>query len=403
MGMNPDPAFTPEARVPALDGLRGIAILTVLFGHFTWQEPRFDGGIGDIVFGLADTSWCGVDLFFVLSGFLITGILFDAKGSRTYFSSFYMRRVLRIFPLYYAVLIAAVFLVPALVPSDPKVQDLVARQGWLWGFSANLLIGWKQFWFFDTPYVSLGHFWSLAVEEHFYFLWPLAVFFLDRRRLMWLCVVLIGGALAIRLALHAQGATATPLYVLTWCRMDSLAAGAFLALAARGPGGIAVMVRPALAMFFTAGLILAWIVYRQGGSLNSEDMLAVTWGFSLFAALFSALLILAVTAPPASLSGRFFSCGFLRFFGKYSYALYVLQAVPRKLYHMLFPLDKLTALVGSYRVALGLFSLLLLGTMVLMALLSWHLYEKHFLKLKRFFPSAGGGAPASQLLAVGTA
>lgn len=399
--MNPEPVSEPrdETRVPALDGLRGIAILTVLFGHLTWQEERFYSRIGNVVFGLADTSWCGVDLFFVLSGFLITGILYDAKGARNFFSSFYIRRVLRIFPLYYAMLIAAVFIVPALAPVDPKLSDLTAHQSWLWMFSANLLIGWKQIWFFDSPYVSLGHFWSLAVEEHFYFLWPLAVFFLDRRWLMRLCILAIGGALIFRLGLLAQGATSTPLYVLTWCRMDSLATGALLALLARGPAGIAAMVRPAWVVLIAAGTALAVMGLRHGGRLMSHDTVAVTWGFSLLAAFFGAMLILAVAARPASLGGRFFSCRFLRFFGKYSYALYVLQAVPRKLYHTLFPLDALTALVGSYPVALGIFSLLLLGTMVLMALLSWHLYEKHFLKLKRFFPYAGRAVPKSQLLA----
>src|SRR5436190_7212620 len=94
-----------DKHIPALDGLRGLAIILVLLFHFT---PEGGGRtlIGTVTRWVSQLGWCGVDLFFVLSGFLITGILFDAKGSQHYFKNFYMRRVLRIFPLYYGVLLA---------------------------------------------------------------------------------------------------------------------------------------------------------------------------------------------------------------------------------------------------------------------------------------------------------
>ena len=101
----------PQAGfIPALDGLRGIAILLVMLHHFTYYRPTegIDGLIGDVLF----FGWTGVDLFFVLSGFLISGILLDARGSERYFTTFYARRILRIFPLYYLVLFIAFVVLP---------------------------------------------------------------------------------------------------------------------------------------------------------------------------------------------------------------------------------------------------------------------------------------------------
>src|SRR5262245_5427661 len=103
----PPPELRLPSHIPALDGIRGLAVLLVLFWHAT-QRPfaaeaaniNFDSGIDRVVLSLARVSWTGVDLFFVLSGFLITGILFDAKGKNYFFRNFYARRTVRIFPLY---------------------------------------------------------------------------------------------------------------------------------------------------------------------------------------------------------------------------------------------------------------------------------------------------------------
>ena len=114
----------------------------------------------------------GVDLFFILSGFLITGILFDARNEPNYFRNFYMRRVLRIFPLYYGVL-ALVFLVAPLIPifQGKTLDYLLDRQAWAWLYGVNIYIAIQGDWAFSY----LEHLWSLCVEEHFYFVWPLVV------------------------------------------------------------------------------------------------------------------------------------------------------------------------------------------------------------------------------------
>src|SRR5207244_13039880 len=109
----------------------------------------------------------GVDLFFVLSGFLITGLLLDSKGAPGYFRNFYARRTLRIFPLYYAVLALLFLVLPLLVALPPPLEDARTHQVWLWTYTANFYIAAKASWWALT-YVS--HFWSLAIEEHFYLL-----------------------------------------------------------------------------------------------------------------------------------------------------------------------------------------------------------------------------------------
>src|SRR4051812_39004746 len=101
-----------EGFIPALDGLRGIAILLVLFHHFTIYRP--DRGLDKWLANIPAAGWIGVDVFFVLSGFLITGILLDARDRRHYFRNFYARRALRIFPLYYLVVFVGLILLPKL-------------------------------------------------------------------------------------------------------------------------------------------------------------------------------------------------------------------------------------------------------------------------------------------------
>src|SRR5690242_3161095 len=114
----------------------------------------------------------GVDLFFVLSGFLITGLLLDAKGKPHYFRNFYARRTVRIFPLYYLVLFLLLVVLPAVIAVPPALAHARREQAWLWTYTSNFYIASKASW--ALGYVS--HFWSLAIEEHFYLLWPLVVF-----------------------------------------------------------------------------------------------------------------------------------------------------------------------------------------------------------------------------------
>jgi peptidoglycan/LPS O-acetylase OafA/YrhL len=368
-------------RLPALDGLRGIAILLVLLYHFALyggMSPVI--AVDQVVHAIASAGWVGVDLFFVLSGFLITGILCDAKGSKHFFRNFYMRRTLRIFPLYYGFLIVFFLVFPHILAPNEHYQALVQEQAWYWTYLTNVQIAMKGW----PPDYAIGHFWSLALEEQFYLIWPLTVFFFGRRQLMAICAAAIAASLAVRLGLRlADNPTAA--YVLTLARMDTLAVGALVALIAREPGEFTKMARWARPAALAAGLTLAtYLVVKR--PLDPEDMLMQLYGYPLLAVFFAAVLVIGLTAPEGGTIAKFFAYPALAFFGHYSYAIYVFHHP--LIYYIQqtgFRVSKLPKVAGSQLAGLILYSGVVTGITVVLAMLSWHLFESHVLKLKRFF------------------
>lgn len=380
----PGPMAAPDgqdARLPGLDGLRGIAVLLVLMNNL---YPGHPGGFADrIAYIVSNTGWMGVDLFFVLSGCLITGILLDTKGDAHYFRNFYARRFLRIFPLYYGFLLAWVAIVGLSRWFDAAdARSFLDVQGWYWSYLANVKIaryGWGEG-------LEPGGFWSLAVEEQFYLLWPLVVLWSGRRRLALICVGMVAGAFLVRLAgwLLIGTEAEAGLYVATPARMDSLATGALLAIALRSPGPAEALRRwaaPAAAV--TTVLIAGLFVWRKG--LFATDPVVQTIGYSLIAGCAAAYLALAVTAPAGSRRHAIFSHPVLRFFGLYSYGIYVLQTPLRPFLWGQAWVQSPPRLFGYEAPAAFAILVLLSAIATGAAVLSWHLYEKHFLRLKTRF------------------
>ncbi len=371
-------------RVLSLDGVRGLAILIVLI-----HNSAFIAGTSHLVFTQLVTTataagWVGVQLFFTLSGLLITGILLDARGHDGYFRSFYLRRSLRIFPLYFAFVASAVFLAPRFAWDPDWVADVQAQQWAYWLYLSN----WTQP--FHRGITGLSHLWSLAVEEQFYLVWPFVVYWLNRRRLVQVAVVLIVTAPFIRLALRLMGAPAEAPYMFMVARWDALAAGALLAAMLRDEGGRRIVrvwtARAALASL--SALALITLITR---GFITESPLVEVLGESLIVLLSTALLAASLQPREVFTPLRtFLEAPWLRTFGKYSYAMYVLhfpiQGVLRHYFQAL-----VQGPDTPWRVLrlVAYLSAVLVLTFVA-ALVSWVILERPFLNLKdRFAPRVG--------------
>jgi peptidoglycan/LPS O-acetylase OafA/YrhL len=377
------------SHIAALDGVRGLAIVLVLFVHFIGDETPHTS-LERAMTKLANYGVWGVDLFFVLSGFLITGILFDAKGAPNYFKNFYVRRTLRIFPLYYAVLAVLFGILPFLpVPYPVGLAESAHHQAWLWTYCSNIYLAIQKTW--ALPYI--GHFWSLAVEEHFYLLWPFIVWSCGRATLLRVCMGAVVFSLALRIILAYAGAGEIAVLVLTPCRFDALCIGGYLAIAARdGEGGLEKLrlaSRPAI-VAFGAGVFLVSAWNAATGKLL-EIILPLRG--SLVALFFGALLIQCITAERTSLLGRFFNNATMRFFGKYSYGLYVFHGVIAFVLVDYATEDILAAKLGSHTVAMIVQAILGAAGSLVVAMASYELFEKHFLRLKDRFASPSRPAP----------
>ncbi len=357
--------------------------MVFLYHAAEWAKPQ-EGG-EPLALNLLRSGWVGVDLFFVLSGFLITGILYEARGTEHAFRNFYMRRVLRIFPLYYGVL-AVLFLVgPRLGWFDtPGLEALYRRQGYLWTYTTNFYTAWTGRMAFKVDWLNVGHFWSLAIEEHFYLFWPFLVLHLERKRLVGVCAGIILVAPLLRLILTLGGASWVTPYSFTLCRMDALALGALIAILSRGSAGMGPLVRWSRWVAVGSGVLLAAVfVVRRG--IHPFDRWIHSFGFSLLALFFGSVLVLVVTSSPRGVLGRVFGSRLLRAYGKYSYAIYVYHKVLESFVTRWGLHARLGTLLGS-RLAGGAAATVVLAFFFLgLGWVSWQVYEKQFLKLKRHF------------------
>jgi len=369
--------------VDALDGLRAIAILLVLLFHLTPNHDS-DQGLRSLIFKAADIGWSGVDLFFVLSGFLITGILLRAKAANSPLRHFLMRRILRILPAYYVALSIIFLLVPFALRAYPTPATSV--QAPYWFYTDNYI-------FPSRPdlggYFGIAHFWSLAVEMQFYVLWPLVIYRFTsdtvwKVGLAALILVVVGRIVAVVMDVD-------PSVTFSWMpfRADGLIVGSLVA-AALDAGMRNEQLSPfgwlTVAVGSVFALLVAW--FHMGGSIwKSQEyplmylVLRVTLPCTL-SLLFGAVLCLSLQRNwlSALLGSRVFKPLAL-----YSYGIYIIHGLLTPIFEESFGPQILVYWTGGHDAPVYLYFVLSSGVSFVLAMASYHLVEIHFLRLKPNF------------------
>lgn len=407
----PSAALLPR-YLPTLDGLRGVAVLMVILYHATdassllhaveGQEAATPAWLAGWMF-LRSGLWCGVDLFFVLSGFLITRILLATRDRPHFFRSFYARRTLRIFPLYYGILAGLFVGLPLAawlvggpfshVLDSENYQQLAQHQWWLWAYLQN---------FFQAhgpgQLPGMGHFWSLAIEEQFYLVWP-AVVLLASRRLGWVCAALSAGVFCLRWNLLSDlspidsepQATAWAVFHWTHTRVDTLVLGALAAVLENSKRHHFLLARYLPYVLLASTLVLLAIGIGTGGWDKLAWCIQAT-GFTFVGILFGSLVLLLAVLEPrqqkdnrqASLPERLLDSRLLKTIGKFSYAMYLFHWPLCRLAEAMF--GERLATNASLSVACSAQFLFVTAASFALAWLSWHLWEKHWLRLKKYVP-----------------
>ncbi len=374
--------WQPGQHIPQLDGVRGLAIAMVTLYRFSKEIPT-DSWVGQLLhsgFRLGDR---GVDLFFVLSGFLITGILLDAKGHPHFFKNFLARRSLRIFPLYFAALFLFLVVFHWMHPRTGMFEQAHQQQFFLWTYLTNVKMSLEGAWCFGY----LDHFWSLAVEEHFYLFWPLVLFWLSQRTaLVVACSLAMVASLSrVGFAMFSDNGVAPD--VLTIFRCDALLIGSALALQLRSATGLRPVLRHA-GWVCGSCLLLAL-------ACAALDKRLWTIPHTLWPLIWACLLVWLLNASQQHLLARCFRLSGLRRLGQVSYAMYVFQSPLIPITATVVSVSAMTAWTGNAILGNLLYIGVMFGLTYGCALWSWELLERHCLKLKAWFPTHGESPPRS--------
>lgn len=361
-----------QRHIGALDGIRGLAVLMVFADHYGDIALHNHSAILLIAQHIKATGWIGVDFFFALSGYLITGILWRTKHDKHRARNFYAKRVLRLLPVYYGVW-AFLLCYVAMHTSLWQPRVFLAYLFYVGNFVApyHQSVG---------PFL-VAHFWSLAVEEQFYLLWPVVLWNMPNRRS---ALRLLGGAFAFSVLLKVAFLifhVNLPVYFYTPTHMESITAGSFLALA--------FVEWPELCQRYAklgfkvalAALVIAFVVY---GGLADQNLAVDIVAFPLVAILGTSLIVRS--QDPASPLSRLMNMRVLRFYGKISYGFYIYHYLLRNILKR-FIYMPIHHVMKSHLLAGAIYFPLALIICTVISASSFYFYEKPFLRLKRRFES----------------
>jgi peptidoglycan/LPS O-acetylase OafA/YrhL len=379
------------ARIPELDGLRGMAIFLVMAGHYA---VTIEGShIGSILRASLNLSWTGVDLFFVLSGFLIGGILLDHRESPSYFRTFYTRRFFRIVPVYYAWISIYILLVTL----GAAFLRAHARTGTFQTFDRGILSHFLFLQNFGYPltstlsYAWLAAMWSLAVEEQFYLVSPLLVRFVSLRSLTWVLAIVICCAPLLRILgrigyLPFLGSGNVP-YQAMPCRADALALGMLAALFWRDPQARSWLSANTKKLYGAFGVLLAGVAILWRWFPNFVSLGEETIGYTWIALFYTVVLLLSLLSSSGPIA-RVARMGWLRELGKLSYCIYIIHVAVGffcfRIWH--------TTVGLSFTHDLAI-TLLAVGITYTIAKLSWIFFEHPLLRRGHRYSYAPAPAP----------
>lgn len=372
-------------RIPELDGLRGAAILLVVIHHNVMTSLRPENGpISKFISVVFPFSWSGVDLFFVLSGFLIGGILLDQRNAGNYFKTFYIRRVCRIFPLYFSWLTLFIVL--------SRMFSSYLYQNWQADVFKQHYPNWAYVFFLQNFFVAkteiFGAFWltptwSLAVEEQFYLLLPLIIWLVPVRRLPHVLISLILLTPALRLFLYINHPGICT-WVLLPCRTDALLLGVLCAYGVRQKRPRLWLEENQRLLYSALVVLLIGIGYLTTFRNGRDSFEMVFLGFSWVSLFYACLLLIGVTAKKGLLvSVMRFSP--LRRLGIIAYGVFIMHMAINQLAHglILGRYPSVNDLPGEF------ITLLAFVVTLLMATLSWHIFEKPIIGWGHLFSYSG--------------
>ncbi len=291
--------YVPGKYVKEFDGWRGVGILFVVLAHYF---PKYFIG-----------SWVFMEMFFVMSGFLITGILLDTKGKANYFKSFIFRRIFRVFPIYYLSLIIFLFLLPTAWMDVTYQRE---HQVWFWLYIQNWLFsveGWPAM-------KGLSHYWSLAIEEQFYIMWPFIVFLFSKNNLIRFCVFLFFFSLIFRNVGLNMGFVPPFQYVATFARMEGIVLGAIIAVLVRT--NKSVLERLTIPVTVIAG-IGSVIVFILAKTMHMEYSLNYMINYTLVDIFFAGLIVLTLCKDRLLKLKYLFNLKVFKQLGIMSYSIYI--------------------------------------------------------------------------------